>query len=620
MIDVRRAAAAWWLTPILFLIWLDRGALQVWFMQDDFAWLGLLRRVHSFHDLAVTLFSPGAQGTIRPWSDRGFFLLFESLFGLDSLPFRICGFVTMAVNLLLVAWITRRITGSRIAALLAPVFWIANAAMVTVISWSAAFNEALCALSLLLAMALFIRWDETGRRGFWWWQLVVFSLGLGALEVAIVYPAVAAAYTLFVAAPENRKRLLTSLTPLVCLSVVYFMLHRAAAPLPASGPYAVHLDRRIFATLAKFWHWSLLPQTWRITRTSVWRGEAVFWVTTAGIVYFAVWEVLRKRYIVLFCAAWFLITLAPMLPLPDHRSYYYLTIPLIGVAMLGAWGVACARSAGSIIAIAYLVVMIVGSRTDLQWWISRSAQVRVMVLGVRAAHEAHPEKAIVLDGLTSALYEDGIAHSAFYPVGIDDVYLTPGSEARLRSPSDDSGMLNRLVLDPAVMKRAVTHEDVVVYSVVGDHLRNITGDWDGYQGYPVVSQEPRRIEVGNPLFAYWLGPEWHDLEARIRWMPRRATVRLGGPRFEKDRLVLEGFCPGLQLNAGPLHLIVSADGIPLAGTQIAFPESNFRREFYLPPALTGRPAVEVAISVDRVIHDVGGRELGLVFGTISIQP
>ena len=91
--------AIWWLVPIVFLFVLYADGLQTWFAQDDFAWLSLLRDVHSFHDVIHTLFAPAAQGTIRPWSERGFFLLFESLFGLDSLPFRICVFVTMTANL-----------------------------------------------------------------------------------------------------------------------------------------------------------------------------------------------------------------------------------------------------------------------------------------------------------------------------------------------------------------------------------------------------------------------------------------------------------------------------------------------------------------------------------------
>ena len=40
--------------------------------------------------------------------------------------------------------------------------------------------------------------SKPGGRVFWWWQLVVFTLGFGALEVNVVYPALAAAYVLFV--------------------------------------------------------------------------------------------------------------------------------------------------------------------------------------------------------------------------------------------------------------------------------------------------------------------------------------------------------------------------------------------------------------------------------------
>src|ERR1700733_8857107 len=95
--------ALWWLVPIVFLIWLYREGLKTWFVADDFAWLSLLRSVHNFREVVAVLFAPAAQGTIRPWSERGFFLLFENLFGLGSLPFRICVFVTMAANLTLLA-------------------------------------------------------------------------------------------------------------------------------------------------------------------------------------------------------------------------------------------------------------------------------------------------------------------------------------------------------------------------------------------------------------------------------------------------------------------------------------------------------------------------------------
>src|SRR5579864_6512182 len=101
-----------WDVPVAFLLWLWSDGLRTWFVADDFAWLSLLGNVHSFRDLLLALFAPAAQGTIRPWSERGFFLLFESLFGIDGLPFRIWVFLTIAADLALIVWITRRITGS----------------------------------------------------------------------------------------------------------------------------------------------------------------------------------------------------------------------------------------------------------------------------------------------------------------------------------------------------------------------------------------------------------------------------------------------------------------------------------------------------------------------------
>jgi hypothetical protein len=75
----------------------------------------------------------------------------------------------------------------------------------------------------------------------------------------------------------------------------------------------------------------------------------------------------------------------------------------------------------------------------------------------------------------------------------------------------------------------------------------------------------------------------------------------------------------LQLKAGLLHLSVTADEFPLADIQLGIRDGAFRRTVALPPSLIGRSSVTVGLQVDRVIRDPGGRELGLVFGTIAIE-
>lgn len=632
----RVAAALFWLIPVAFFFWLYHDTLNVWFFADDFAWLSLLRRTHDPLALGKLVFAPMAQGTIRPWSETGFFVVFGNLFGLESFPLRVCVLVTMGANVLLLSWITLRISRSRVAGFLAPVFWVANAALVESVSWNSAYNEVLDAFFLLAATALFILWDQTGRRRFWWCQLVVFVLGFGALEVNIVYPALVAAYALFAARPEHRKRLLASTAPMAVLSIVYFVVHRLLAPLPSTGTYAIHIDSRMVWALATYGRWALVPKSWIAAGNHAVKVAAALWGTAAALVYFLVREIAQRRYTALFFVFWFLIALAPMLPLPDHRDDYYLTIPLLGLAMLAAQGAAAAwrsrlafaglefgpwfaRAAVLALAVIWAAPMLSAIEDGNFWWIQHSQQAQTLVLGVLAAQQKHPDKTVVLDGITTPLYNDVVGQAAFYPFGIDGVYLTPGSDTRIR-PDDNPGRLEDLVLEPSILAHGITHEEVVVYSLSGDHLKNITGGW---ARNPLIlkaslDQEARRIEVGSALWAHLLGPEWYPLEPGYRWMPGTATVWLGGPRSSRDRLLLHGYCPAEQLKSGPLHLTVSVDGIPLEKTQIDDPETEFRRLFDMPASLIGKQAVEVAISVDKVIHEPGGRKLGLDFGTIAI--
>ena len=621
----RTANLLFWITPVAFLIWLFQEGLYCWFIDDDFAWLGLIRQLNRPHGLLRALFEPAAQGTIRPWSERGFFLLFETLFGMDDLPFRIMAFVTMAANILLLTWIVRRIAHSRLAGFIAALCWAANTALMTVMTWSSAYNEAMCACFMLAALALLIRYAESGRRIFWWLQVVVFGLGFGALEINVVYPAIAMAYALFVAPREGRRRLLLAEAPLFAISVVYFAIHTVAAPVPHSGPYAVHIDGRVLHTLALYGKWSLLPVDWEAFGHSHLLGKLILWTLIVAIAALFAAEIKKRRTTVWFFASWYLAALAPVLVLPDHHTDYYLTIPLFGLAMLFSFGVTCAvRDYGkwrllALIPLAgYFTGMIPVSRSATHWWLNKTEPVRSLVLGVEAAREKHPGKAILLDGIPGPVYTDSIAQGAFYPLGITDVYLTPGSESAI-TPAADAADPDITVLDPAAASHAIENDRVVIYSLSGDHLRNVTAGYERSAPNRFANRLPGRLDAGNPLYSWLLGPTWLAPESGIRWMPGEASVRLRGPDTRGQKLVLDGFYPEEQLKSGPRHLTVSVDGVPVGQTQINDPESSFHRLFSLPDSLVGKEAVEIAIQVTPVERK-GGQDYGMVFGKIAIRP
>jgi len=620
MADLRAALrrvpdAALWLLPVLFLLWLYREGFHTWFLADDFAWLSLTHLIASRHDLLHELFAPAAQGTIRPWSERGFFIVLESVFGLKPVPFRIVAFATAAADVLLIAWTVKYLTQSRVASVLAPILWIANTALVRPLTWSSAYNELMCPLFLLSALALLIRYIETGRRVFWWTQVAVFVLGFGALEINIVYPAIAAAWVILVHKPD--RRLLRDLAPLGALSAAYFALHRWLAPLPASGPYALHFDSRIFTTLRLYCGWVAVPEpAIRMgMRPSV--AALIEMVTAAALAACAVlaWRRCRSFF---FGIAWFAITLAPLLPLADHRTSYYLTIPSIGIAMFAAAGAAkfasnspVQRSLAAAVILLWLLPVLRVTVRETRWWRAQSDNVRTLVVGVQEARQAHPGKPIAVQGVTADLFDFSFGAPVFEFLELPDVYLTPETvlTGTRTSPA-------HYVPDTDVFHHAITHNEVVVYSFESDHLRDITEGYRRQESGRHVDRLPSRVDVGNTLYSWLLGPEWLPVEFGIRWMPGKATLRLGVPAGAKW-LELEGRCPSAQLSAAPRTLMVLIDGKVVSNTRIYDSERSFRRLIQIPADMLAGSDVEIGIQVDPVDR-ISGQDYGLVFGTVEL--
>src|SRR5262249_12015282 len=198
-LDPIRESPAWryasWLAAPLFCVAFYWRGLGCWFRQDDFAWLQLTQQVHGWGDFWRVMFTPLAQGTIRPLSERAFFMGLYTLFGLDAAPFRIAVFLTQIANLTLIRAVGARVTGSEWAGMWAALLWTCNTSLITVMTWSSVYNQALCGFFLLLAFYFLLRYIETGQARFDRAQWIAFLLGFGALEINVVYPALAAAYT-----------------------------------------------------------------------------------------------------------------------------------------------------------------------------------------------------------------------------------------------------------------------------------------------------------------------------------------------------------------------------------------------------------------------------------------
>jgi hypothetical protein len=619
----RVVQVGYWTIPSLLCLAIYWFGLRAWFQQDDFAWLRLDEQLRNTGNLWALLFEPRAQGTIRPLSERAFFLVFYRLFGLDALPFRIVVFLTQFANLVLLSSIAWRLTRSRAAGFLAPVLWVANSSLATVMSWTSAYNQVLCAFFLLAAFWSLLLYVETGKRRYLALQWGMFLLGFGALEINVVYPAIAAAFVFLTARKYLRSTLFLFLP-----SLIYAFVHFHYAPTPVSGPYRMHWDLSMFRSLRRYWAWAMGPLRLDVAGINL-PHELVALATlvlTAGILGFVLVQIRKKDRLPAFLLLWFLLLLAPVLPLREHLSDHYLTMPTIGLAVLAACGLVEAwksrwfvKTVAVSMAVLYLASSVAVGRAVTQWRYQRSRVSRNLVMGLVRAHELHPDQVILLTGVSSDLFWSTFLDKAPRLV-VPDVYLTPGSEEVIQAHPELGGVADYLLSSPVVI-RALEEYRAQVYDAGGDRLRNVTTSFQKTARARWGQEELGwRVDVGNPLFSNQLGPTWYPIDNAVRWMPKRATVVLRGPAAAGARLFLTGYCSAPVVKTAPLKLAVSVDGAAVGQGVVTKPEAAFELSFPVPPQAVGKSKIEVAIELDRTFRlPSDGRELGLTFGTISIR-
>jgi hypothetical protein len=566
---------AWRVAPLLLLLALYWPGLTNWFYQDDFGWLNLRHDVHSLRDLGPALFAPKAHGNIRPLGENAYFLVLSSLFGVDALPFRICAFATAVASMILLGSIARRLTASRAAGFWAQVLWMVNTGVAAAMCWTSIYNQLLSGFFLLLAFWFLLRYIETGATrdaiGHW----AAFVLGLGALETNVVYPAIAALYALLFARAYLKKIL-----PMFAVSALFVWVHFHFAPPAHDGVYALHFGPAIFSTLWYYWTSAL--------------GPSPVILLSLAILALLAWSVRARHWAPPFGLAWFVIVLGPYLPLTDHRMDYYLTVPVIGIALLGAAAIAYAwrshwiwKAVAAVCMAIYLVPSLPAAWKIARWNHDRGERVEDLVLGVEDIHDAQPGIIILLDGIDSDLFWSGIVDLPFRAMEIPHVYLAPGSEARIEAPPD---LLVKYILPQALTLHALQDGSAVVYQMDGPTLRNITGQYRAAAEASWKLETPRFVNLGDPVFAAYADAGWDDCAGGYRMLRRAATVRVGGPHRPDDRLYIGVF------RTTDFQLGVRINGVDLPAAVMHRDGELTELTVRLPATLIDQSNIEVTLS------------------------
>jgi hypothetical protein len=316
------------------------------FVGDTIHWFYV--RHHSIRDFVLSFFRLDGEGWYRPLTDCTVQSLLYPFFGLQVTPYRIVHYVLFMAVLFVVYKLAFAITHKRIAAALATVFFGIHTTN-AFITYDLLFTpEVLYSLFYICAAIAYIRYRENRRTRFLAVSVACFAASLFSKEAAVTAPITLVALDVLL----NRTRLkeaILSVKAHAAVLAVYLLLvagylgvQRPAfrSLIHRPGPevaYRFALDRTVLnnARLAAAWAFNL-PRGWQLESPHMPpRSFLILRIFRLLVLLLAAWLLLRRESrSVLAGSAWFLITVAPGLPLFEHFLPYYLFLPVVGLSVI----------------------------------------------------------------------------------------------------------------------------------------------------------------------------------------------------------------------------------------------------------------------------------------------
>lgn len=326
-----------WLLAVALLslgaIYVFRGALNLYFAQEDFRGLAVAAGVYPRHTHLW-----------RYVSVQAFMDVFYPLFRDRAWSYHAVSLVLHCLNAgLLFAFLSRYLT--KPAALIGASFFAVHPALFTALYWQSARADILAASFALLTVILALR---SGRER--WLAVPTFALSLLSKESTLPLPAVIALLVWWrrrnlpsgedsgEGRPVRVDRVLTVLFLMSLLYLPYLTRPRAVGikvGFDTEAAYAFNFGASLFRNLLTYAGWTVdLAMLRPGLRFVDHQNPALFPFATGVLIaagLLALWPALRRREWLVGLAS-FLLLLVPVLPLRNHAYHYYLYAPLMAAA------------------------------------------------------------------------------------------------------------------------------------------------------------------------------------------------------------------------------------------------------------------------------------------------
>ena len=318
-------------------LWVYRSALGAFFSPDDLIYL---ERVRGIVPEPPTLW--------RFLSGPAYFRLAHAAFGAHAFPYLLVNWLLHGLCVAaLYAWV-RGAGGGVLAAGLAAGLFGTSRLFLTVVLQVVTVAEPLSLLLALGALGMAVKPGAAWRLG----AALVFAAALLCKETVMLLPLL-----LLLPGPEAAPLSARASRYAVLMAPTVLLLAYLSSPVVQAGLFVNDIYARaygvnLFHNLMTMTGWATdfrtpIPDLYSTLSTAAWRTG--LWVTL-GFAALAVvaWRATRLPA---FGLGWWLLALAPVLPLLRQRYLHYLYVPVAGLTLaVGAgweWAVAGARAAGA---------------------------------------------------------------------------------------------------------------------------------------------------------------------------------------------------------------------------------------------------------------------------------
>lgn len=327
--------------------------LTTYFSQDDFFHFKISQTDGSLKGF-INLFGfhPFEERSIafyRPISRELLFNLYYSIFGLNHLPFRVLSLIIHLINIFLVFSLMQKLFNKRGLSFFVAFFFGITAANVALLYYLAGGIQTLFATTFILSsLILFIDYLKTSYLKIKIISFILFLLGLGSHELAVIIPVLLTGIIFIYYATRKALREIWKLWPFFITTFVYlyFDVTKIGFSSTESQYQVVSNLKTTINSLIWYYSWALgLPQMLidfvlpglklNPTLMRYWGNYFIiifptFLITFIILVTTIIYLLLKRKHTFLdkkfwFLFFWFPIGILPVVFLPLHKSTHYLT-------------------------------------------------------------------------------------------------------------------------------------------------------------------------------------------------------------------------------------------------------------------------------------------------------